>query len=1132
MTVQFIVLYAISLIFTYAVCALPNPGPSFAFSWLGDNNKFIAGDNATIRIKVLGSFDFSAPKHAFVPSISVNEKPGNSSFVSSLCFNLVGDPGSWSVSFVPISVGVFNVLITEDRFGVLDSSLQFFVDPGPMNPSMSVASWMDSVNEFVAGTRAMALVLPKDAFGNKILTTVVELDSYVFNVSASYDNGSVASVLSVSSLGWNHYGYLRIEFIAATAGKLLLHIIEGTNQKFQGSPLPFIVLSGTVNTSKCVAKWKYGSNILQLNSASEIFIDQIDAYGNLVPGLYPLDAEVVEAGTNLSIPVSDLRFEALAHGVQLLTFSAVEPGNFLLLIYDAKNNRSISNVPYHFTVFVGYCDELNSIINGTGLNTSIAGQEASFSVYLHDKYQYPSPVEMQMLQVQITQENNSSSVIPSISPTEIGSWIPGKPHESIGYEELAPHPSFAHSNVSAGNSSAFTYAYNVLYTPEKAGIYDICVSCGNIMLNDGHPLKKEVRAAEVNISMSAVVRYAPKVQKKVKSEIVISLMDSFSNPVLSQESRLKVEINSTNHLAYSTWKFLDNRDGSYTGYYLVEEVGTYELCASIDGYLILPCPSGVNAYSDLRFLLTPSLRVECPPGEYFPKACDDSVSVWEDESVAFNVLGNDYFAGDNVTIIDFSHPRQGSILHDGPHFRYTPHKEFYGNDSFTYSISDVNGNVATASVKISILSIPPQFVSFPAQLRALEDFISPKFGGFHGFEITYPDPQENIMITLNASFGTVSLYPMLVNFWKPSWNDFSVSTGDEEAGSLMFMGHIEVINTVLNSIQYLGNENFFGEDIIRITIRNENAANDVYITVSVDPVNDPPYIRAPEYIVLEYNGEGKGSSIYKKEKDEFEFMIGDPDFSNFPGDKSQFLVMLSIEVDSGALEATLPAELINTTELKLKKNRHWQPLQTYVSISKHFKVKAKGLRIHATLNDCNSVIQQLKFHGEEDDGALLTLSVNDLGNYGCNPDCSDNMSRPLFVEANIILLNRRPISSLAAYGQSVRQEAKIVIVMLVDTLSLLAKMDDEVPPCANGPWARRMDLVYDVIIVAVASLERGNRRAFRIPSPISNAQIDQSPNFIRPEQAQMPGHNSAPVVADDEHLVLAELVDERHQIAD
>lgn len=69
--------------------------------------------------------------------------------------------------------------------------------------------------------------------------------------------------------------------------------------------------------------------------------------------------------------------------------------------------------------------------------------------------------------------------------------------------------------------------------------------------------------------------------------------------------------------------------------------------------------------------------------------------------------------------------------------------------------------------------------------------------------------------------------------------------------------------------------------------------------------------------------------------------------------------MFSMEVSSGSLVVSLPAELINTTELKLKNSYRWQPLQTFVTISKHFMVKAKGIRFQGTVNDCNHVMQQL-----------------------------------------------------------------------------------------------------------------------------------------------------------------------------
>jgi hypothetical protein len=44
-------------------------------------------------------------------------------------------------------------------------------------------------------------------------------------------------------------------------------------------------------------------------------------------------------------------------------------------------------------------------------------------------------------------------------------------------------------------------------------------------------------------------------------------------------------------------------------------------------------------------------------GEYFPKANDDTLSIWEGESIAFDALENDYFAGDNASIVEFSKVR-------------------------------------------------------------------------------------------------------------------------------------------------------------------------------------------------------------------------------------------------------------------------------------------------------------------------------------------------------------------------------------------------------------------------------------------------------------------------------------------
>ncbi|XP_035539142.1 protein GAMETE EXPRESSED 2 isoform X3 [Juglans regia] len=903
--------------------------PKFAFSWLDDKDTFRAGDIANIKIKVLEHAD-RLDRNAFKPILTVNGKMGNSSYVSGVLFDFEGDPSDWRISFTVITVGLFNVFIEEHNFHVFDSSMHFQVEPGQLYPSACVASWMNLMNEFEAGTRAIILILLKDAFGNNISSTGEDPSLYNFTVSSLYVNGSVASVPNISFMGSNELGYIIIEFIVVQAGDLLLRV-EGDNETLRGSPLPFKVNPGPLEVSNCMATWNFEPNGWQLFSKMEIFIYQKDQYGNLVPGLYEFDAEVVEKETNLSIPVADLHFEEVMAGIQLFSFSNLEPGNFLLTIYDIKHNKCISNMPYAYTVFVGS------------------------------------------------------------EPTRRLRYV------ATSQIEMAPSPSFELSNSSTGSTKVQASSFNVVYSPDKSGIYEIYVFCGNVLLNGGHSFTKEVIAGEVNTSLSGVLRFSPKVPRLIKNEIIVQLLDSFQNPVFSQQSRLKLEIVSRNNSEFSSWMFVDNNDGSYTVHYMAKDVGTYEMCASFNGISFSPCPFGVNVYSS----------------EYFPSAYSDTISVWEDESIAFDALANGYFAGDNASIAEYTKPDHGSLVQYGRHLRYTPYKDYYGNDSFSYTMSDINGNLASASVNISVLSIPPQFVSSPSLLQVTEDVLSPRFGGFFGFEIRYSDQMENISIILTAQAGTVFLSPMLMQFWEPMWSGLSVNRGGEEAKDLILEGRVEVINFALQSIQYLGNQNFSGNDTIRISTRNKNGKIDLDVPVIVEPINDPPFIHAPEFIILKGNEDE--SLIFDRERDEFEFCIGDPDLPTFPGGDINFLVTFSVEVNDGFLVASLPADLIDTTELKLKHSYMWQPLQTYVAISKHFAVKASGIRFRGSVNDCNSIMQRLFYHGGEH-GAVLTITLNDMGNHGCYPDCAERVSLPLYTTATVNLIRKRPMSSFVAHA--------------------------------------------------------------------------------------------------------------------
>ena len=103
--------------------------PLFAFSWWDDKGTFLAGDTATIKVKVLENAD-KIDRKTFNPTLTVNGKEGNSSYVSTVLSDFKGDPNEWKISFTPIRVGFVYVLISEDRYKVDGCSLHFRVEPG------------------------------------------------------------------------------------------------------------------------------------------------------------------------------------------------------------------------------------------------------------------------------------------------------------------------------------------------------------------------------------------------------------------------------------------------------------------------------------------------------------------------------------------------------------------------------------------------------------------------------------------------------------------------------------------------------------------------------------------------------------------------------------------------------------------------------------------------------------------------------------------------------------------------------------------------------------------------------------------------------------------------------------------
>jgi large repetitive protein len=93
-----------------------------------------------------------------------------------------------------------------------------------------------------------------------------------------------------------------------------------------------------------------------------------------------------------------------------------------------------------------------------------------------------------------------------------------------------------------------------------------------------------------------------------------------------------------------------------------------------------------------------------------PTAADDAVAVAEDQAIILDVRSNDVDAdGDALTVEGVSQPAHGvaTLIVTGPaagKVSYTPTANFFGSDTFTYTIGDGSNSTATATVNVSVTS--------------------------------------------------------------------------------------------------------------------------------------------------------------------------------------------------------------------------------------------------------------------------------------------------------------------------------------------------------------------------------------------------------------------------------------------
>lgn len=90
-----------------------------------------------------------------------------------------------------------------------------------------------------------------------------------------------------------------------------------------------------------------------------------------------------------------------------------------------------------------------------------------------------------------------------------------------------------------------------------------------------------------------------------------------------------------------------------------------------------------------------------------PVATNNSATLNEDASVTINVLGNDSdVEGNTLSVSAVTQPTHGSAtINPDKTITYVPVVNYFGSDTFTYTVSDGQGGTATATVNITVNSV-------------------------------------------------------------------------------------------------------------------------------------------------------------------------------------------------------------------------------------------------------------------------------------------------------------------------------------------------------------------------------------------------------------------------------------------
>lgn len=186
-----------------------------------------------------------------------------------------------------------------------------------------------------------------------------------------------------------------------------------------------------------------------------------------------------------------------------------------------------------------------------------------------------------------------------------------------------------------------------------------------------------------------------------------------------------------------------------------------------------------------------------------PRAKSDEAVTDEDQPLVISVLANDSDPeNDDLTLTEIGDASNGVVAENGDGtVTYTPQADFFGDDSFAYTVTDGNGGEARAVVRVTVRP-----VSDP------------------------PDAGEDLAVTDEETPVTI---PVLANDFDPDEDEIAVSGFTQPAQGTVAWG-------TDGGLVYTPTRDFAGVDTFTYVVSDGVLTATTTVELTVNPVNDPP----------------------------------------------------------------------------------------------------------------------------------------------------------------------------------------------------------------------------------------------------------------------------------------------------